>query len=101
MLSVQDRQVSNLEHARWRVAFRQSMYDAHLTLAHGSEEWLRKEQEYLQWLKRAKADLYSLEHPRSPPLPPEFRRDVSMSGQGSSSIPVAGTARDSVTSNRR
>jgi hypothetical protein len=67
MLSDQDRKVSNLEHARWRVAFRQSIYDAHLALLHTDEEWMRKEQEYMQWLKRAKADLYRLEHPQSSP----------------------------------
>ena len=100
MLSVQDRQVSNLEHARWRVAFRQSIYDAHLTSAHTGEEWMRKEQEYMQWLKRAKADLYSLEHPRSSPLPPEPRRDASAPVQSSSAMPHPGKARDAGTGNR-
>jgi hypothetical protein len=100
MLSVQDRQVSNLEHARWRVAFRQSIYDAHLTSVHTGEEWMRKEQEYLQWLKRAKAELYGLEHPHSSPLPAESRRDVSMPAQGSSSVRPAGTARDTVANHR-
>jgi hypothetical protein len=100
MLSVQDRQVSNLEHARWRVAFRQSIYEAHLTSAHTGEEWMRKEQEYMQWLKRAKAELYSLEHPRSSLRPAESRRDVSMPNQGSISVPHAGTPRDSGAGNR-
>src|SRR4051812_8945394 len=42
MLSTQDRQVSNLEHARWRVAFRQSIYDAHLAALNKGDEWMRK-----------------------------------------------------------
>jgi hypothetical protein len=100
MLSVQDRQVSNLEHARWRVAFRQSIYDAHLTSAHTGEEWIRKEEEYMQWLKRAKAELYTLEHPRSFPPPRVFRREASKPAQGSSPMPHAGTAKDSAAGKR-
>jgi hypothetical protein len=95
MISVQDRQVSNLEHARWRVAFRQSIYEAHLASVHTGEEWIRKEQEYMQWLKRAKADLYSLEHPRSSPQPPEPRHEVSTPAQGPGLDSRNGTPKDS------
>ena len=77
MLSDQQRQVSNLEHARWRVAFRQSIYDAHRTQANTGDEWVRKEQEFLQWLKQAKAELYRLEHPRSSSSPLEFHPSAS------------------------
>jgi hypothetical protein len=62
MISSQDRQFHNLEHCRWRVAFRKSIFDAHRASAKTGEEWVRKEEAYLQWLKEAKADLYRLEH---------------------------------------
>jgi hypothetical protein len=83
MISPQERQLSNLEHARWKVAFRQSIYDAHRTLANSGDEWMRKEQEFLQWLKKAKAELYRLEHPRSSSLPLQFHPATSPDSAGS------------------
>jgi hypothetical protein len=62
MYSTEDRRVHNLEHARWRVKVQQALLEAHRTLSHHSEEWARKDAEYLQSLKEAKAELYRQEH---------------------------------------
>lgn len=56
-----ERLTANLEHARWCVAFRQSLLDAHRTSTKSGDAWLLKEAELSQWVNDARAELARLE----------------------------------------
>jgi hypothetical protein len=56
-----ERLTANLEHARWGVAFRQSLLDAHRTSAKSGAEWLRKDAELAKWVDDARSELARLD----------------------------------------
>ena len=58
-----ERLAANLEHARWRVAFRQSLLDAHRTSTNSGDAWHRKEVELAEWVNVARSELARLDLP--------------------------------------
>ena len=57
------RLAANLEHARWSVAFRQSLLEAHRASPRSDAAWLEKDAELSKWLQAAQAELASLSPP--------------------------------------
>lgn len=49
--------VDNLQHARWRVKFRESLWLAHLATTKNGVDWFHKEAEYRQWVMEARGQL--------------------------------------------
>jgi hypothetical protein len=62
MFTSKERFDHNLEHARWRVKFQESLLEAHRADAQSGPAWAHKDAQLFQALKQAKAALRRLEH---------------------------------------
>lgn len=58
-----ERLTANLEHARWSVAFRQSLLEAHRASPRADPAWREKDAELSKWLDSARAELARLASP--------------------------------------